>query len=73
LNKESIISNLTELRDFEADSEALYCLLKVDTSLSYGSTTWVDSEVYRIFLGESLEVYQSDEFGIVFTEWFNYK
>jgi transcriptional regulator with XRE-family HTH domain len=73
LIKESIISNLTELRDFEADSEALYCLLKVDTSLSYGSTTWVDSEVYRIFLGESLEVYQSDEFGIVFTEWFNYK
>ena len=70
---ETTISNLTELRDFEADSEALYCLLKVDTTLSNGTTTWLDRGVYRMFLGESLEVYQSDEFGIVFSEWFNYK
>ncbi|XMB71847.1 helix-turn-helix transcriptional regulator [Mycoplasmatota bacterium WC30] len=73
LIKETTINNLTELRNFEADSEALYCLLKVDTTLSNGTVTRLDSKVYRIYLGDSIEVYQSDDYGIVFTEWFNYK
>lgn len=73
LIKETSINNLNELRGFEADVEALYSLIKIDTTLSNRATNWLDSEVYRVYLGEKIEVYQSDDYGIVFIDWFNYE
>jgi len=73
LIEETSLNNLNELRDFEVDAEALYSLIKIDTTLSSGEATWFDSEVYKVYLGEKIEVYQSNDYGIVFSEWFNYE
>lgn len=73
LIKETVINNLTELRDFKADENAVQCLLKVNTTYSFGISTFDHSKVYNLLLGESIEIYQSDDYGLVFTEWFLYR
>jgi transcriptional regulator with XRE-family HTH domain len=74
LINETIISDLNELRDFEAHIDSLYCLLAINTTLlSNESNDLTNSEVHKLYLGESIEVYQSDNNGMVFTEWFTYK
>jgi hypothetical protein len=41
--------------------------------LSNETNDLTNSEVHKLYLGESIEVYQSDNNGMVFTEWFTYK
>lgn len=73
LIKETTIRNLNELRSFEADFESLYCFLKIVTILPSGTATRLDSKVNIIYLGDSFEVYQSDDDGFVFAESFIYR
>lgn len=69
LLNEVVINSFEDLRDFESKKDALYCLLKVNTTYP---NNWTESKVSRLYLGESIELYQSDDNGIVFTEWFGY-
>ena len=73
LINETTISDLNGLRDFKANIDALYCLLEINTIFSNGMNTWNNSEVYKMYLGESKELYQADDAGIVFKDWFIYR
>lgn len=72
LVNETTIYNLQDLRMFNANPNALRCLIKVNTRKAGSISTWIDSVVYQTYLGEKINLYQSDDYGFVFDEWFVY-
>lgn len=73
LINETIVTTLSELRNFAADSEGLRCLVKQNKTIKTENGNLDQAMVIELLLGEKLAVDQADEYGAVTREWFWYK
>ncbi len=73
LINEATVITLGELRSFEADPDALRCLVKENKTIKTGNGDVDQAVVFELLLGEKLKVDQADDYGAVTDEWFWYK
>lgn len=73
LLQETTIHNLSELRAFTANSEALRCVFKVHTELTNGDVTWEEHHAYELFLGEDITLLISNPLGVVAEDTWTYQ
>lgn len=68
----STISNWVDKFRYTVDEDAIYSYVKVFTSRPFGLGSYESFEVFKLNVGEKLEVSLSDEYGLVWKEDFSY-